>query len=298
MNRENNNSALEKLLSKYFETKEQESDSLPLENIDFDQEKSLRLIRMRVMKKRYIHFSWLAAACLLICLSAGFFILNRNIFRQSELLVVHTGFREVKELLLSDGTKVWVNANSRLKYPKRFENDKREIVLEGEAFFKVKRDEQRPFIISSKGIRTTVLGTSFNISSYAEDEEVKVTVISGKVAVEDDNNKVLLEKNQQAIYRSANRKLVSRLVDNASDMTAWREGKLVFNKTALYSVVETIQRNFPNKIRIAGNLKNCQVSADFTGMKLDKIMKILGEIVEGQYKKEGDAYYLEGLGCN
>src|SRR5690606_7625428 len=184
MNRENNNSALEKLLSKYFETKEQESDSLPLENIDFDQEKSLRLIRMRVMKKRYIHFSWLAAACLLICLSAGFFILNRNIFRQSELLVVHTGFREVKELLLSDGTKVWVNANSRLKYPKRFENDKREIVLEGEAFFKVKRDEQRPFIISSKGIRTTVLGTSFNISSYAGDEEVKVTVISGKVAVE------------------------------------------------------------------------------------------------------------------
>ncbi|ADY52938.1 anti-FecI sigma factor, FecR [Pseudopedobacter saltans DSM 12145] len=296
MNREKNISALEKLLSKYFEAREKEHDSLEVSYIDFDQERSMQLIHKRVAKKRYIRFNWLAAACVLVCLGTTFFFLNRKI-HNINLVTEETSFGEVKHVILSDGTKVWLNAKSEFRYPKVFSGNRREVFLDGEAYFEVKRDEKKPFTIISNGIKTTVLGTSFNINSYKNAMGTKVSVVSGKVSVEKENKQVYLEKNQQGFYNAKTDGL-SKLPVDASSLSSWKDGRLEFNHVGLNEVIATIQRNFSQQVKVADNLKNCEVSADFTDMELEKIMKILSEVVGGRYERKGDTFYLSGTGCN
>lgn len=296
MNKENNVSALEKLLSKYFEAREKEYDSLAASDLDFDQKKSMLSIHKRMAKKRYIRFNWLAAACVLVCLGTTFFFVSRKT-SNINLLTEETSIGEVKQVVLSDGTKVWLNAKSQFKYPKVFSGSTREVFLDGEAFFEVKRDEARPFSIQSNGIKTTVLGTSFNVNSYAGALGTKISVVSGKVSVEKEDKQVYLEKNQQAFYDTKTKGL-SKIAVNASALISWKDGRMEFNHVELPEVIATIQRNFAQKVEVAGNLKSCKVSADFTDMELEKIMKILSEVVGGRYERKGDTFYLSGTGCN
>ncbi|MFR1240329.1 MAG: FecR family protein [Butyricimonas faecihominis] len=103
---------------------------------------------------------------------------------------------------LEDGTKVWINSASRLRYPVVFSDDTREVYLEGEAYFEVQRDEARPFIVHSGEQKVTVLGTSFGISCYASEANDYTTLVSGKVKVDFERGKqsFVLEPGMQVAY--------------------------------------------------------------------------------------------------
>ncbi|MEK6552667.1 MAG: FecR domain-containing protein, partial [Bacteroidota bacterium] len=106
---------------------------------------------------------------------------------------------------LSDGTIITLNADSKLKYPARFTNGTREIYLEGEAFFEVKQDTSRPFIVHSGNISTTVLGTKFNVSAFPNEKNIAVSLVEGSVKVSKEEsgtieNIVLLQPDQQLVY--------------------------------------------------------------------------------------------------
>lgn len=146
-------------------------------------------------------------------------------------------------LQLSDGTRIWVNAASSLKFPVTFIGDSREVYLEGEAYFEVTRSS-KPFIVHTLNSSTQVLGTSFNIRAFEDDAEEMTTLLEGSVrvtATNDDANKLVLQPNQQAILNKTTAGLERKEVD-ATSYVSWISGKLEFHDEPLDKVMKDLAR--------------------------------------------------------
>lgn len=147
-------------------------------------------------------------------------------------------------LILSDGTRVFVNSMSKLVFPVNFKGDKREILLEGEAYFEVAKDKSKPFIVSIKGMKVEVLGTSFNIKAYPNDNQSFTTLVEGKVKLNSDlqsANLSFLEPNQQAVYDLSTTEISIQKVD-AKEFTQWMSGKYSFTNLPLDEIMKTLSR--------------------------------------------------------
>jgi len=149
-------------------------------------------------------------------------------------------------LQLADGTRVWLNAGSSLRYPLSFQDSVRQVFLDGEAYFEVNHSGQA-FIVSSGSMNTRVLGTSFNVSAYAEDAEYRTTLVEGKVSVElvDQDSHIsaatLLEPDQQATFVLESTELLTTDV-SASGYVSWMQGKLEFHNESLEMVMKKLAR--------------------------------------------------------
>ena len=144
---------------------------------------------------------------------------------------------------LEDGTKVWINSASRLRYPVVFSSNSREVYLEGEAYFEVQRDVDRPFIVHSGEQKVTVLGTSFGISCYASEANDYTTLVSGKVKVDFERGKqsFVLEPGMQVAYNKESGIAIEKKVDVA-EFVAWKNGKYIFNQKRLEDILSTLSR--------------------------------------------------------
>lgn len=145
------------------------------------------------------------------------------------------------KVILSDGTKVWLNAKSRLEYPEVFVGDCRQVKLEGEAYFEVERDEEKPFVVELQGAAIKVLGTSFNVKAFSEERRTIATLLKGSVEMSVSGQKVVLMPDQQASYVHEENSLKVKEVE-AMDFIAWKEGKFVFRNEPLEYMMETIAR--------------------------------------------------------
>lgn len=142
---------------------------------------------------------------------------------------------------LADGTKVWLNAGSKLTYPVAFVNRERRVALEGEGYFEVHRDEEKPFVVTVNGMEITVLGTSFNLKSFVQDGRTTATLVSGKVEVKTVSGSVILTPNQQADLLVGENKLEVREVD-AEAYRAWTKGMFVFRRERLEAILDDVAR--------------------------------------------------------
>lgn len=174
---------------------------------------------------------------------------------QSEITIesIHTAvvtvpYGEKKTVKLSDGSVINLNADSELEYPQEFNQKERRLKLSGEAFFNVTKDPERPFIVTTDNISTTVLGTSFNIHAY-KDEDIKVTVASGSVKViyqpnTNSNTKTaIIKPGQQAMFNRSESKLTKTKVEIA-DYTGWQKNILSFNQEPLSLILNSLQREY------------------------------------------------------
>lgn len=145
-------------------------------------------------------------------------------------------------LELADGTKVWLNAATELRFPVNFAGDAREVYLKGEAYFQVKRDEEHPFMVHTSMGVVEVLGTSFNVRDYEEEREVVTTLETGKVIYVSGNSKekVMLKPGYQALEKEASPVKVRKV--NPVQYIGWREGKYVFEDVALEDIMQTLGR--------------------------------------------------------
>ncbi|SEM08204.1 FecR family protein [bacterium A37T11] len=155
------------------------------------------------------------------------------------------------QVILEDGTKVWLNAASTLKYPSRFSGNSREVFIEGEAFFEIKEDKTKPFKVISKNQEILVLGTSFNVAAYSDETNERTTLIEGKVRVKTQNlkrktyNVKLLSPAQQAIL-NGDSLTVSRVTVESE--TAWRNNLFIFHNEPLESIMAKVARWYNVKI--------------------------------------------------
>ncbi|WP_321281028.1 FecR domain-containing protein [Marinifilum fragile] len=191
------------------------------------------------------------------------------------------------QLELEDGTKVWVNSETRLRYPTKFPNGERVVLLEGEAYFEVSKDKNRPFIVKTQGIDVRVLGTQFNISSYADDKAIQTTLVEGSVAVMDSKNpgtNLILDPGYQAVFSKGDRELENKKV-NVDLYTSWKDGKFVFEQSSLYDIMNKVSRWYDVKVFYQNNAAG---DINFTGTlkryeSLDRLLGMLEKTNEVKF---------------
>ncbi len=172
---------------------------------------------------------------------------DKQLKQQTMALQLHTPKGGTYQLTLPDGTKVWLNASSSLKYPSRFEGRERVVELEGEAYFDVATVQDKttaaklPFRVVSKGQTIEVLGTQFNVSAYADESIIRTTLVEGSVRLTHihDDNPVILFPNEQAGLQ--NSKIFKQKVD-VRPYVAWKDGQFLFKKTPVEEVMKQIAR--------------------------------------------------------
>ncbi|PWG78241.1 FecR family protein [Pararcticibacter amylolyticus] len=188
---------------------------------------------------------WLKAAALLVAVSAACWILLRKDGRSpvnARYTEITTGPKERKNIRLSDGTLLSLNAGSTIRIQDDFSKERRVTIIDGEVFFDVKTDPSRPFTVSSGKVTTNVLGTSFNVSAYQELSRLTVEVLSGKVKVlPGDTQSNILERGQQLVY---DKKTKSVSVRNKKEDAAWTKGSLLFDDLSFDDMAVLMKKGF------------------------------------------------------
>lgn len=199
---------------------------------------------------------------------------------------------------LPDGTIVTLNKNSTINYPESFENG-RYVMLTGEAFFDVAHNPDKPFIIEADALEITVLGTSFNVSSYQDDETTEVVVATGKVAVKDAAGRVVdLLPGEKAVYEK-DIKTMHKTVNDDIDYQFWRLKKLVFANTSLSEVVDVLNRQYQAKLSLENDAAAaCRFTATFEDDSLQTILDVLTATFALELEETADGRILKGNACD
>ena len=193
-------------------------------------------------------------------------------------------------LVLSDGTKVFLNADSELKYPVEFSDGKRIVDLKGEAYFEVHKDSLRPFIVRMNGAEGTVLGTSFNVNTYGDDGQIYTTLVNGSVRVASMKNKQeeILKPGMQSVMNVQSGLLTVRKVD-VEPYVAWREGRFVFRAMTLDLIMRQLQRWYDFEVFYQNSeLKDYEFRGVIKrDMDLDKVLSVIKATTNVDFEVKG-----------
>ena len=193
-------------------------------------------------------------------------------------------------LVLSDGTKVFLNADSELKYPVEFSDGKRIVDLKGEAYFEVHKDSLRPFIVRINGAEVTVLGTSFNVNTYGDDGQIYTTLVNGSVRVSSMKNKQeeSLKPGMQSVMNVQSGLLTVRKVD-VEPYVAWREGRFVFRAMTLDLIMRQLQRWYDFEVFYQNSeLKDYEFRGVIKrDMDLDKVLSVIKATTNVDFEVKG-----------
>jgi len=185
----------------------------------------------------------------------------------------------IRNLTLPDGTSVILKSGSTLSFPETFPGNTREVVLKGEAYFDVKHMNSKPFIIHTGAVKTTVLGTAFDIKAWPEQKNVTVSVTRGKVKVENEKKLLaVLTVNQSVNYDLRNVTGVKQQKVNAEELvSSWTKQDMVFNRTTFESIVRVLSKRYGKDITISnGELAKTLITSSFSGTEsLESILDIL-----------------------
>ena len=246
-------------------------------------------------------YGWIGAAASLILIAMiSFFLIKENEVETFAMLTqTQTELGEQKELILSDGTLVKMNAASTLRYPQEFAPDKREIYLEGEAYFEVVPDPKRPLIIHGTEANVRVLGTAFNVNAFPG-KPMEVAVRSGKVNMVSHSG-----AGKDVLMVPMMKKGVSDKLEGTWEIQNaeagdfdWLEGKIIFNETPLSEVVEELQRWYGVSITLENpEISACRISSTFYRNSLEEVLETLSLITDSHFEFQGDHYVLHGKGC-
>jgi transmembrane sensor len=270
----------------------QRIDALEAEN----EEKKSRL------SKKYLVLA--AGVSLLLLALAGIlyqaFEFPAGEFERVQWIEKSTQRSQIANFTLLDGTKVKLNADSKFRYTTNFMQDSlREVFLEGEAFFEVTHDPRRPFIVQTAELRTKVLGTSFSMHAYPEDNLSKVTVASGRVSVQHTNDTLqeVLLPSHQIIYQKGQTDWQQTEI-NIEQELAWMEGKLIFNYERLEQVAKTLERYYDVEVIFEDDqLKNCRFTASFQRENIFQILDAMSYINNMEYSFQEGKISFYGKGC-
>lgn len=212
--------------------------------------------------------------------SIGITDANKN----NELIIPKGGEYQV---VLADGTKVWLNSASRLIYPQSFMGKERRVVLSGEAFFDVAHDAERPFIVETSRMNVKVLGTRFNVNDYDDNEEVSTTLVNGSVEIVSGGQEVFRLVPGEQAYGKEN-ELEKREV-NVRLYTSWIDGKFLFNNTELEEIAKQISRWYDVEIFFSSeNVKKVRFTGAIVKFKpLDDLVRMIESTSQVRFSVKG-----------
>jgi len=242
---------------------------------------------------------WVAATFMLISsLTLTLFLSGEaNLTPQENWTSISAGIGERKYIVLPDSSEVWLNSGSTVRFSLEFKP--RAVQLTGEAFFDVRRDTLNRFSIRTGEIVTQVLGTSFNIRSFEEEAEVKVTVNTGKVGIGKENLPFAsLLPDQQISYQKIAGDFSFNEVDAAS-LSSWKEGNLVFENITFAEAAVTLQNHFGVGVYFQNeNLKDCRFTAKFDMEEdIEHVLEVLSKLNGISVRSENGDIYFSGTKC-
>ena len=190
------------------------------------------------------------------------------------------------QLILSDGTKVWLNAASSLKYPISFQGTERKVELTGEAYFEVASDKSKPFRVASKDQEVVVLGTHFNINAYGNEGSSQTTLLEGSVKVNVHNNIKLLKPGQQArVLPSSEIKIINNVETDA--VIAWKNEKFQFVKADIQTVMRQIERWYDVEVEYQAKISTHFGGSISRNVNLDQVLNILQQTEKVRFEVKG-----------
>jgi transmembrane sensor len=267
-------------------------EAIPLlhEMEQFNSFEALKKINTRISNqettKWWITIQRIAAILMLpLLIYSGYIsIRNASLNRQQEEHVVMQTISSrqgmVTQFELADGTKVWLNSGSSIQFPTSFTEAMREVKVFGEAFFEVTQNPQQPFLVHAKDLNVEVLGTSFNISSYDDEQQAEVVLVEGKVSLSTEVDMVrtdfgVMHPCQRAVYDNDTKKVEAQVVE-VDKYIAWRDGNLIFRDDNMEDVVKRLSRWFNVEIIINDpEIKNYIYKATFRDENLTQVLNLL-----------------------
>lgn len=214
----------------------------------------------------------------------------------AKMIEVAAMANETKEVKLPDGSTIWLNGNSTLRYAEDIKTAKqREVELTGEAFFEVAKNKERPFIIEALETKTEVLGTSFNIQARKDGKAVWVSVVTGKVRFSKGAKQepLYLEPGTEGIYTRANDQL-QKAQTESQNFLSWKTGQLQFNNTTLQEVLDDLGRHYGVQFELQNQqLADQRITTSFGNEPLEDVLSVLQTLLDVQIVKDGDTYRVQ-----
>ncbi len=253
-------------------------------NHKFDLDREYLKLRMELgipTKRIFLEFIKYAAIVIFAVGLTVFFQRNYINSRQSEVGLMNEVISpagQISELVLSDGTKVWLNAGSSISYPPYFSSQNRIVHLNGEAFFKVTKDKENPFVVETKKMKVKVLGTSFNIDAFDQNKFVETTLVEGKVELHNNGGAKIAEMfpGQLAKYDVDSRQVLISEVDTRF-YSSWKDGKITFFNEPLEAIIIKLERWYNVKFTFSSEeIKSYRFSGTILKYKpLDQVLQII-----------------------
>lgn len=216
-------------------------------NHDIPSKKMQEQIRKNIRMKKLKRICFRVAAVLIpVVLIVGLYIqLNSKVdlFGTSEYEEVVVDKGERIQIMFQDGTKVYINSDSKLRYPKKFALNTREVFLEGEAYFVVAKNKNRPFIVNLNGPAIHVLGTSFNVQDYPENKDIVVCLDEGNINLTlPTEKKYPVQPGERLVYDKENKQCIISKMNDMQRLSMWKQNVIVFKDTPLPEVIKVLNR--------------------------------------------------------
>lgn len=271
----------------------------------FDLQKGLRILNDRVNEheKDTVNknsFSWIKiAASVLLLISSTLLILPipfKGVLNTAEYVEYKTPAGELATIVLQDSSTVTLNENTILRYPVIFSKDKREVILQGEAFFEIKKDSNRPFLVHTGELTTKVLGTSFNIQTLPG--IIIVAVSTGKVTVSNSTSNTFILPEEKVTYSDKNKKMIKERA-NLESVLAWNNRDLIFRDAPLSEAAILLEKKYAIRITFEKEtLKKCLITGKFENQPLDKVLEAISYSMGLTYSKSEGRVEFSGHGCD
>jgi ferric-dicitrate binding protein FerR (iron transport regulator) len=195
-------------------------------------------------------------------------------------------------ITFADGTKLWLNAGSRAVYPVEFEENRREVFIEGEACFEVAKDVKRPFVVKTGTIDVTVLGTTFNVSAYPAEDHITVALVSGLVEVgKGDKNTPLLPNHAFTYNRQTMQQDVHSV--NVYDYVCWKDGFLKFDSETLDNVLHQIEKYYAMEVVTNESFERYRITGKLDMKEcVEDVMRIIADMAQVHYEIENNKIFI------
>lgn len=262
-------------------------------------------------------WAYLAAACLLGLVITGaalkYYRSRNQPLIQVATLVMDQDLQRTnrtgtdREVLLVDGSKVILQPGASIRHAAFFQKDKREVFLDGNAFFEIAKDAGRPFYVYTKDLVVHVLGTSFNVTTNKENGDITVLVRSGKVAVSKTTSpakqQLILESNQQVLYKEQTHDLIRNSPEEMAKILPYKPSVTApipfdFEEAPVIEIFQTLENAYGIPLHYnKQTFASCMVTTSLTEETFEEKLKIICEAIGATYKIEGNAVFIEGKPC-
>lgn len=261
---------------------------------DIPSKKILEQIRKNIRIKKLKRICFRVAAVLIpVVLIVGLYMqLNSKVdlFGTSEYEEVVVDKGERIQIMFQDGTKVYINSDSKLRYPKKFALNTREVYLEGEAYFVVAKNKNRPFIVNLSGPAIHVLGTSFNVQDYPENKDIVVCLDEGNINLTlPTEKKYPVQPGERLVYNKDNQRCTISKMNDMQRLSMWKQNVIVFKDTPLPEVIKILNRWYNVEFKVEDeNVLKYVYTLTSDNTLLEKVLMDLEKIAPVKFEYNED----------